>query len=215
MESDEFSPYLFFNRLMGLWWLVALAAFLGGIFGLVFSQLHPPIYEATATLVVTIDLDRFALRDINEDMLQYNEDLALNTTKAILLLPELRNDVLAELNRQGVSVTTEQLIKDYTIERKHDIWELRFRNEDPAIAQTVANIWIDLGYRIMLARHQSGEIPDYLVFQPPSPAGLPADPVVYDRNRLIFAGITFGFISGIVATSLISRPVRKPVPEVG
>jgi uncharacterized protein involved in exopolysaccharide biosynthesis len=209
MNTNEFSPYLYFNHRIGLWWLVALAAMLGGIFGFIFYQLHPPIYEATATYIVTIDLYRFPIQDIREDMLQYNEDLALNTTKAILLLPEVRDEVVARLNNQGFSITSTELVKNYTIERKHDSWELRYRSEDPVVAQTVANIWAEIGYQAMLSRQAAGDAPDYVVFQPPSPAMLPTEPVLYDRNRLVLAGVVIGFISGILTSGLTSRSSRK------
>jgi uncharacterized protein involved in exopolysaccharide biosynthesis len=211
MQSDEFSPYLYLNRLVDLWWIVAIAAILGGLLGYIFHGLHPPVYEATATFDVTIDLGRFPIKDIREDMLQYNEDLALNTTKAILLSPVVLNQVVTSLNQQGLSIPVSVLVKNYTIERKHDLWELRYRHENPAIAQKIANLWADIGYQAMLSSQAAEKTPDYVVFQPPSPALLPQAPVVYDRNRLVIAGIILGFTLGILASSLVTRRV-KPIP---
>lgn len=209
MNSEEFSPSSYINRLINLWWIVALAAILGGIAGFIIHQLHPPIYEATATYVVTIDLYRFPIKDIREDMLQYNEDLALNTTKAILLSTEVLDEVVIKLSNLGLSEPTNIILKNYTIERKHDLWELRYRDENPRKAQIVVNVWAEVGYQAMVSRQASGKAPDYLIFQLPSPALLPQQPVVYDRNRVVFAGIVAGFVLGILATSLVNRPSRK------
>jgi uncharacterized protein involved in exopolysaccharide biosynthesis len=209
MNSHEFSPYAYFNHLIDLWWLVALATLLGGLFGYIFYQFHPPVYEATATYIVTIDLNRFPIHDVQQDMLQYNEDMALNTTKAILLSPEVRDELINQLDKQGILLTPEELLKNYTIERKHDIWELRYRSENPSVAQTVVNEWADIGYQAMLASQKAGKTPDYVIFQSPSQALTPKEPVVYDPNRLILAGSMIGFILGIFSASLISRPFKK------
>jgi len=197
-----------------LWWVIALSTFVGGSLGYLFHTLRPPLYEATATYVVTIDLDRFPIQDIREDMLQYNEDLALNTTKAILLSPEVQQVVLTELESQGISLTSSDLLKDHTIERKHDLWELRYRHEDPSIAHQVANTWADAGYTAMLAWQQAGKAPPYLVFNPPNPAEAPQEPVLFDRNRVMFAGAVIGFILGIVISGQISQTGGKPLAVI-
>jgi uncharacterized protein involved in exopolysaccharide biosynthesis len=178
MNSNEFSPYNYFTRVINLWWVVALATILGGLFGYIFFQLNPPIYEATATYVVTIDLESFPIQDVPQDMLQYNEDMALNTTKAILLSPEVRQQVVSSVNELGISVTPEELVRNYTIERKHDIWELRYRSKNPQDAQTLAKTWAEIGYQAMIASQQTGKVPAYVVFEPPSSASMHQVPVV-------------------------------------
>jgi hypothetical protein len=214
MDSFEFSPYAYFSRMIRLWWVLALATLLGGALGYLFHTLRSPLYEATATYVVTIDLDRFPIQDIREDMLQYNEDLALNTTKAVLLSPEVQQVVLTQLEAQGISLTSSDLLKHHTIERKHDLWELRYRNPDPGIAHQVANTWADAGYKAMLAWQQAGKAPSYLIFNPPNPAEAPQEPVLYDRNRVMFAGAVIGFILGIVISGLIRQIGGKPYAVV-
>ena len=213
MTSNEFSPYEYFNKVIGLWWLVALATFLGGVFGYIFFHLHPPEYEATATYIVTIDLNRFPFQGVREDMLQYNEDMALNITKGILLSQEVREKVINQLKTRGISLTADDLLQNYTIERKQDTWELRYRSRDPLIAQEVVNIWADFGYQAMSSWQESGKAANYVVFQPPALADIPQEPVLYDRNKVILAGAIIGFIIGILVTRLISRTPKKPLQE--
>jgi uncharacterized protein involved in exopolysaccharide biosynthesis len=214
MTSNEFSPYEYFNHVIDLWWLVALATILGGVFGFIFYRLHAPVYEATATYIVSIDLDRFPFQGVREDMIQYNEDLALNSTKGALLSQEVQDEVISQLKTQGISLTPNDLLQNYTIERKQDIWELRFRNQDPLVAQEVVNTWARIGYQAMLSWQESGKAPDYVVFQPPTMALLPQEPVLYDRNKVILAGAMIGFIVGILISYLISRSPKKPIQEL-
>ncbi len=212
MSSTEFSPYEYFSRVMAYWWVVLLATILGGAFGFAYYQLHPPVYEATATYFVTLDLNRFSTLGVREDLIQYNEDMALNTTEGALLSTEVLNDVVAQSESLGISLTVRDLINNYTIERKHDIWELRYRNQDPAVAQAITNAWAQSGYQAMLSWQASGKAPEYVIFQAPTLALLPQQPVMYGRNNLILAGALIGFISGVVISILLSNAAKKPDP---
>lgn len=209
MTPNEFSPYVYFNRLMSLWWLVLLAIILGGTLGFIFFHIHPPVYEATATYFVTIDLNRFPFQGVREDLIQYNEDMGLNTTEGALLSPEVLNNVIAQVKTLGISLTTNDLLQNSTIERKHDIWELRYRSQDPLEAQAIINTWAQIGYQGMLSWQASGKAPDYVTFQPPSPAIVPQQPVLYGRNNLMLAGALIGLIAGIIISTLLSHPLKK------
>jgi uncharacterized protein involved in exopolysaccharide biosynthesis len=211
MTSNEFSPIDYFNRVLDLWWLVALATILGGVSGYIFYQLHPPIYEATANYIVTIDMNRFPLQDVRNDMLQYNEDMALNITNGVLLSPEVRGQVITRLSSLGISLTGKDLLQNNTIERKQDTWELRYRSQNPLEAQEVVNAWAEIGYQAMLSWQQTGKAANYVVFQPPTLADIPENPVLYDRNKVMLAGAMIGFIIGIISSHLISRSPREPL----
>jgi uncharacterized protein involved in exopolysaccharide biosynthesis len=209
MTSNEFSPFEYFNKIIGFWWLVALATFIGGIIGFIFLQYQPPIYEATATYIVTIDLNRFPFQDVREDMVQYNEDMAVNTTQDALLSQEVLDLVIIKMKELGISLSPNDLIINSTIERKQEVWELRYRSEDPQQAQEIVDTWASLGYDAMLSWQESGKAPNYVSFNPPTIEEVPIQPVVYDRNKVILAGALIGFIVGIISASLISRPTKK------
>lgn len=213
MTSSEFSPYEAFNRLLNRWWIVALVAILGGIFGFVFSQLHPPVYEATATYLVTVDLNRFPFQGVREDLVQYNEDMAVNTTQGVLLSSEVLTEVISQAKDLGISITGNDLLKNSTIERKHELWELRYRSGVPQVAQTTVNLWANIGYQAMLSWQENGKTPDYVIFNSPSQAFVPLEPVYYDRNKVILAGLLAGFIVGILVSNLISWPTKKALPK--
>jgi hypothetical protein len=213
MNSSEFSPAEYLSRVISYWWVVLLATILGGTFGFIFFHLHQPVYEATATYFVTIDLNRFPILGTREDLIQYNEDLALGTTEGALFSSEVLNGVVVQAHDLGQSLTVRDLIDNSTIERKHDIWELRYRNQDPALAQVIVNAWAQTGYQAMLSWQASGKAPDYVVFQPPSQANLPRQPVLYGLNNLVLAGALIGFICGIIISILLSNSAKKPIPS--
>jgi hypothetical protein len=212
MNSNEFPPREYFGRVMRFWWVVLLATILGGAFGLIYFHLHAPVYEATSTYFITLDLNRFPVLGTREDLIQYNEDMALNTTEGALLSTEVLNEVVTQAQGQGDSLTASELLNNYTIERKHDIWELRYRNPDPQIAQSIVNIWSQIGYQAMLSWQASGLAPEYVIFQPPKPALLPQQPVLYGRNNLVLAGALIGFVIGIIISAQLNQRV-KPSPQ--
>jgi uncharacterized protein involved in exopolysaccharide biosynthesis len=55
MTSQEFSPRESLERIFARWWIVVAMAILGGVVGWAFHFFHPPVYEATAVLTVTMD----------------------------------------------------------------------------------------------------------------------------------------------------------------
>ncbi|HEX9091383.1 MAG TPA: Wzz/FepE/Etk N-terminal domain-containing protein [Anaerolineales bacterium] len=207
MDSSEFSVYDHFNRTLSRWWLVALLAIIGGVFGLIFYQLHPSVYEATATYLVNIDLDRFPLQGMQEDLIQYNEDLAVNTTQSVLLSNDVVDGVVRQAKIAGITVTSSDLLKNYTIERKQETWELRYRSQNPQEAQLIVNIWADIGYQAMISWRTAGSAPNYVLFHTPTKAELPQEAVFYDRNKVILAGILIGFIAGILLSNLARWPM--------
>jgi uncharacterized protein involved in exopolysaccharide biosynthesis len=214
MNSNEFSPHEQFSRVMRYWWVVLLATLVGGAFGYLFFHLHAPVYEATSTFFVTLDMNRFPTLGIRQDLIQYNEDMALNTTGGALVSSDVLNEVLVQAQGQGIYLTAADLLDNYTIERKHDVWELRYRSQDPQFAQSIVNIWAQEGYQAMLSWQSSGKAPEYVIFQPPRLALLPQQPVLYGRNNLVLAGALIGFIVGILLSSQLSRWVKPPITVI-
>jgi uncharacterized protein involved in exopolysaccharide biosynthesis len=212
MNSSEFSPTEYFSRIIAYWWVVLLAASLGAAFGFIFYHLHPPVYEATATYFITLDLTRMPTLGVREDLIQYNEDMALSTTQGALLSTDVLNSMVNQARGLGQLLSVRDLLDNSTIERKHDIWELRYRSEDPATAQAIVNAWAQTGYQAMLSWQASGKAPDYVVFQPPTQATLPEKPVLYGLNNLVLAGALIGFIWGIIISILLSNAASKPHP---
>jgi hypothetical protein len=207
---DEFTPLQHFYRLTRLWWLIVLCSLLGAGLAYLFHRLNPPVYEATSSLNVTIDLAQLQLlSDIPKDKLQYNEDLALSVTDQAFRDLESYQAVLARATAQGLPIPdVDTLFANHTLERRHAIWQMHYRHSDPLVAQAVANTWTQVAYENMLTWQSTGQIPAYLIVKPPVQAGLPEEPVIYDLNRLLLAGSLIGLVVGILFSEILARRPR-------
>jgi hypothetical protein len=194
-----------FYRLVKFWWLILICGLIGGGVGFFIYQSHPSEYESKAIFYVTLDIEPLQKLNLPANQYQYNEDLALNVTGAILVEPELLSTIVMESSKQSISVTKEYLLNNSTIERKHAFWELRFRHADPQISQSVTNLWAEKAYETMLTWSKTGKAANYVIFTPPALSVLPDQPVNYGLNRLMLAGFLAGFLAGILLTEIIAR----------
>lgn len=202
---NEISPLDEFSRLFRYWWLIAICMLLGGLAAYGFHLTNPPLFEAKATIVATIDLGTFPFKGVRVDLIQYNEDMALGNIEGVLRSASVTQSLFDAAQAEGISLDAATLDRDSTIERKLDIWEVRFRNPDPVIAQSVANLWMDIGYADMLIWQADGRIPPYVILESPTPAYLPDTPIAYQLNNLLLAGCMTGLILGLMVIGLISR----------
>lgn len=209
----EFTPLDEFIKLFRRWWLISLCILLGALAAYIFHRSNPPLYEATATLMATIDLDTFPFQDVRMDLIQYNEDMALAAVEGVLRSPEVTQALFTAAQSQSISLSAEELTRSSTIERKHAIWEVRFRSTDPAVAQQVVNIWIQLGYESMLAWQSDGRIASFVIFEAPTPASLPETPIAYALNNLLLAGSMAGFFLGILFSIATIKSPKIPAGQ--
>ncbi len=197
---DEFDPIQMFNKTFHFWWIPAIAVFIGGLSGFVFSTLHKPVYEATARFYVTVDVSKYGLRDITER----DEDLALAGINDALWSNAVLQAVTQESLSQNLAVNFATLLQDATTERGNAFWYLRYRNTDPATAQKFVNIWAQKGYETASGWLANHTLVDYVKFDPPILASLPTTPVEYGRNKLMVAGALLGLIAGIIVSNTLT-----------
>ncbi len=197
----EFTPFDRFSKLINFWWVIALAAILGGAGGYLFYHLHPPLYEAASIFYVSIDVNQMAKMQTPEAY-QYNEDLGVEALKAVLVSDEVTQAVIQKAAGQNIHIDALALQKNGTIERQHGLWELRYRSEDPAAAQAVTNLWAEQGYETMLKWKSANRIAVYVKIEPPTTAPLPDTPVAFRLNYLMLSGALLGFIASAVVSDL-------------
>lgn len=142
---DEFLPLQHFYRLTRLWWLIVLCSVLGMGAAYIFHRFNPPVYEATASINVTIDLAKLQiLTDIPKDKLQYNEDLAVSVTDQAFRSLEAYQAVLTRCLAQGLPIPDiGTLYANHTLERRHAIWQLHYRHTDPQVALLAEGFSVD------------------------------------------------------------------------
>jgi hypothetical protein len=157
--------------------------------------------------MATIDQENFPFQNVREDLIQYNEDMALSVVEIVLQSPDVKQSLFSAAQSQSISLDSASLAKASTLERKQAIWEIRFRDSDPAMAQNIVDLWTEIGYQAMQIWQSDGRIASFVIIEPPSPALLPDTPIAYGLNKLLLAGSLAGLIIGI----LISAPLGKPL----
>jgi uncharacterized protein involved in exopolysaccharide biosynthesis len=199
----ELNPLDQFQKTLDNWWIIAVCMVIGAMIAYGFHLARPPIYEATATIMATIDTYTFPFQGVREDLIQYNEDMALGTIEGVLRSAEVTQTLITTASSAGIQITAADLKERSTIERKHAIWELRFRSSDPQNAQSIVNYWMEIGYTAMLTWQADGRIPSYVILESPTYAYLPTTPITYQLNKLLLAGLVIGSTVGVLLSMIL------------
>jgi uncharacterized protein involved in exopolysaccharide biosynthesis len=135
----EFTPLETMRSMLSRWWIVVIMAILGGLFGWAFQFSHSPVYEATANLTVTMDFSK-------HELTQYEEDYAFTAAGAIINSFNVQEQVLAEAQTLGITLTRNQLAQQMSSEGRQSAWELHIRDRDPQVAAQLVNLWVQAAY---------------------------------------------------------------------
>ncbi len=205
-NNEEFVPFNQFSRLTRLWWVVVVLTVIGGAAGLIIHQLKPPVYEAQAVFMASIDFNKIDFTQVNKDsptpyqFSQYDEDISLAMVEASLR--EVAPQAAAFAQQNGIPGDASSLLAQATIEREHAYWEIRYRNTDPVLAQKVVNFWAQTAFSAMKVKSSSGQIPGYIIFDLIQLADLPQRPAYFGTNSLVLAGGVIGLVAGLLAINL-------------
>src|SRR6266487_6348980 len=129
----EFMQYI--QLLKRWWWLIVLAAALGGGAGYVVSQRTPPIYEASATLIVTTSMPS---PDPREALIPDQRASLVKTYKELLLKRPVLEAVIADL---GLATDVETLAEKLSVAEVRDtqLLVLTAQDNDSQQAAAIAN----------------------------------------------------------------------------
>lgn len=212
-RQDTFTLIATFHHLLNNWWKIALFAIIFGLLGLGFSFLRPPKYQAEAIFSTSLDYSEINFENlVDEDhqpviFAQYEVDLALSVIQRSVL--KVRNETMAYAQSLDPSISEDQFLKDSLIERLHSEWYLRFRHEDPEIAQDVTNYWAELARQQLAEDQGTGKVESYVLVDFLSEAALPDTPIYQNRNTLMMAGFVIGFVVGIAYVDFQHRYLSK------
>jgi hypothetical protein len=205
MRTDsEFVPIENFKRILKFWWLVLLLSIAGGITGFIIHRQKPPVYEATAVFMASIDFNKISTP---YTLTQYDEDISLVTVEVVL--KQALPSVEAFIKETNLSVATNVLLSQYVIERQNAYWELRFRYSDPVVAQKIVNFWAQLAMVRLQDWQKSGQMPPYIYFTLVQLATLPDHPVYFTTNSMVLSGSLIGLIAGVLVVNLPFLSVKK------
>lgn len=188
--STELRAYLL---LLKRWfWLIILGAVLGGLAGLTLSQMSPPVYRASTSLVVRLDGGR-----------NYSLDEGAQLTERITLVYAelLRKRTLLDeaIMSLGLDTTAESLARRVyaTVSPNTMVLVLTVDDRDPDRAASIANMLAEL-----LKRQDNSFLGARYAFARPSLSVIePAIPPLSATRSSAFQGLILGLITGVLATT--------------
>ena len=212
--QDMFDPIKTYKYLLQRWWVIVIAAFIGGLFAYGFSFIKPEKYQAEAIFNASIDFTEVNFENLQGaggeplTFTQYDEDLALQVVQRMLL--RTKNAAFQYAQSLDPSLDVITFNENQQIRRYHAIWYLRYRHQDSQTAQAIVNYWAEKGWEALQAAQQNGQAEEFVILDLVSKADLPQAPLYYNRNTLIIAGTTIGFLTGILAVDFSQSFGAKP-----
>jgi len=201
-NRDDFNLIETINHLMHNWWKITLFGVVFGLLGLLFSFSTPPKYEAEAIFSATIDYSQINFENLkteNDEALwftQYDYDLALSVIQRALM--RTRKTAIQYGQTLDPTLNSPTFVKNAFIERQHDRWYLRYRHEDPAIAQSIVNHWAELGEAKLIEDRAANKVEPFVLADLIAPAYLPDRPIYQNRANLVLSGTLIGLCIGIL-----------------
>lgn len=124
------------KKISSRWYIHTVLMIIGGLSGLLFSYLNPPVYESSAVFSVTIDYTQTgALTDIQEDQ-------AMRGVGSILLSDQVIRQTLTQLISEfNLELSQSDFLNNSFMDREEFRWTLRYRDPDPNKAELVIKTW--------------------------------------------------------------------------
>ena len=135
--KDNFIPKDFFDKMLHYWFYLPIGMLLGGIVGLIINGFVPPVYEAQAKFVVTIDYTRTGyLSDIQEDQAMRGIGSLINSDFILQKTIDAAHSIYADVSFSDIK-------KQSRLERGEFEWYIRIRDNDAQRATTLVNLWAE------------------------------------------------------------------------
>jgi LPS O-antigen subunit length determinant protein (WzzB/FepE family) len=216
--QDEFDSLRTYKNILKHWWIIVIAAFLGGLISLGISHLKPGTYQAEALFHASIDYSDIdfdnLLNESGEEftLSQYDQDIALQVVQRMLL--KTRDQAYEYAISLDPSLDFYTFVNNSQIRRYHAQWTLRFRHQDPQIAQSIVNYWADIGWATLQLAQEQGRAEEFIIMDQVSKADLPQVPIYQNRNNLILVGTLIGFLAGLLLVDFSDRYRTKSLRAV-
>jgi uncharacterized protein involved in exopolysaccharide biosynthesis len=140
--ADNFRIEDLYQATLQHWWILFLGVVLGGLAGLTATYFTDPLYEASASILISIDFNRASIRD---DFTIYQ---ANDRVRELLLSDET---LQGSIDRLGVDSTNDLFnspaeFRDHLRIAQHPAsFELFFYAHEPKLAAEGANAWAQAG----------------------------------------------------------------------
>jgi hypothetical protein len=144
----EYSPFETFRRFYRNSGLIVLVSLLGGLAGLAFHYTQPPVYEAKASLPVSLDLAKTG------PLSEFDQTFLLGMARELLVSDDVTHRVWSESQSYGIPEEALREGRYVFIERRQYVIDIRIRNKSSQTAQTLANLWSEQGYQALRQARQ-------------------------------------------------------------
>jgi hypothetical protein len=207
---QEFSPKDEIQRMLQMWWVLAVCMILGGLVGFAIHRVEPPVYQAKATLYSFIDFQK--ITDVR--LSEYDEDVTINTIQSVMLSNLVIGKVLEDAVSAGIPMDYTTFMDHMSIYRSLTNYELFYRDRDPKVARTIVNIWAQTGLSTLKELQAAGAVPPYITVELQNLAEQPQSPSYSQTNSYVLSGSVLGFVTGLLVTSSsFSFSPKKRVTE--
>ncbi|HEX2979277.1 MAG TPA: hypothetical protein VHO48_03330 [Anaerolineaceae bacterium] len=136
---DDIIPLETIERTLKQWWLVVALVLTGGLIGSLFHAFRPPLYDARAVLIGSIDFAQTG------PLGEIETDYALEAINSLIDSSDVKNQVVAAAQAQQIPVDP-QTFDQYLERKSNQIWLLQVRSKDPQAAANLANLWAETAY---------------------------------------------------------------------
>lgn len=144
---EDVIPSEIMKRVIRWWWLVLLIMIAGGAAGVLAVKLQKPVYESQASITTSIDFAYAGRID------EAQEDALISVVGDKISSTAVMDVVKAKSAAQGINVTDETIREKFTKARQGYRWELTVRDNDPQMAQTLTQFWVDAANEELVKFH--------------------------------------------------------------
>jgi hypothetical protein len=138
VANRGFSAEEIFHAATNFWWMILVCLVIGGLLGLLYSSLTEPLYEASATILLSVDRNRALVPD---DITVYQ---ANDRVRELILSDKTLQGVLERLGDQAESefYNSPATLREHLRIAQHEAsFELYFYANKPKLAADGANDW--------------------------------------------------------------------------
>jgi len=133
--DKAFYPRDTLDQAIHSWWLIVVFMVLGGVAGLVFSLIRPPVYDAKAVFTTSIDSARTG------QMTDVEVDQAIGIVGDIISSTDVTAQVVQKGKAAGITIDAAKFNEMASTVRKNYQWEVHILSSNPNTAVMIANIW--------------------------------------------------------------------------
>jgi uncharacterized protein involved in exopolysaccharide biosynthesis len=132
---NDFSTSDLFSKLMRYWWIITGLMILGGLLGLLASNLIKPIFESESVITSTLDYGQLGRMD------DWKEDQVYRAIGDIIGSTEVKTRAVEQANLAGLKITLSEFEEKASLDRQDTRWVMRIRDESPEYAQKLNSFW--------------------------------------------------------------------------